>query len=321
MSANGKGLNSPKGKKFVNIAYCVGAAIVIVGALMKLMHWPGWEIFLPLGMLTEALLFLLGSFEEPHHEGSKWDWSTVYPQLTKELSPADMLQLNKEAKKSGKSVEELSSNKNVSVKSSQVSVVNSSTSQGTVSAPSASGLSEADMKKWNDSISKISETADNIGKLSEIGKVSNSYLDKLDAAGNAVESLAKVQSKSASDIKASTDLLVVNYNKTSDALQNHEEVFKNSGDATKDGINNVSKNLSAINSVYEMHLNLVNKEVKAKEAQGQMQGSINDQLELIHKAITQSATSTNTFAKEGKKLADTVVELNSVYGNMLTSLK
>ena len=56
-----------------------GAAIVIVGAMFKIMHWPGASVMLVAGLSTEAALFIMGAFEEPHMEV---DWSLVYPELT-----------------------------------------------------------------------------------------------------------------------------------------------------------------------------------------------------------------------------------------------
>lgn len=56
---------SEKGKVRMNFVYCLGAAIVLVGALLKIMHWPGAAIVLPVGMIIEALIFALGIFERP----------------------------------------------------------------------------------------------------------------------------------------------------------------------------------------------------------------------------------------------------------------
>lgn len=69
---------SYKKKKMVNMATGFGAAIVIVGAMFKIQHWPGASFMLVFGLTTEAALFLMGAFEEPHMET---DWSLVYPEL------------------------------------------------------------------------------------------------------------------------------------------------------------------------------------------------------------------------------------------------
>ena len=79
-----KFLASKKYKVFMGYVYGFGAAIVLVGALFKLTHWlPGQaaNIMLAIGLFTEALIFILSSFEPPHMEP---DWSLVYPELAEE---------------------------------------------------------------------------------------------------------------------------------------------------------------------------------------------------------------------------------------------
>ena len=81
-------------KKMMGFLYGMGAAVVIVGALFKLMHWPGAGPMLVIGLLTEALIFALSAFEPVEHE---LDWSLVYPELAggeakakdKKENPAD----------------------------------------------------------------------------------------------------------------------------------------------------------------------------------------------------------------------------------------
>lgn len=65
-------------KKTMNFAYGMGAAVVIIGALFKLMHWPGASAMLIIGLSTEALIFGLSAFDPVDKE---LDWSLVYPEL------------------------------------------------------------------------------------------------------------------------------------------------------------------------------------------------------------------------------------------------
>ena len=65
-------------KKAMNFAYGMGAAVVIIGALFKLMHWPFASAMLIVGLGTEALIFGLSAFDAPDNE---LDWSLVYPEL------------------------------------------------------------------------------------------------------------------------------------------------------------------------------------------------------------------------------------------------
>ena len=67
-----------KGKTIMAIIYGVGGGIVIIGALFKIMHWPGAALFLILGLGVEAMIFFVSAFEPPHMD---LDWTLVYPEL------------------------------------------------------------------------------------------------------------------------------------------------------------------------------------------------------------------------------------------------
>jgi gliding motility-associated protein GldL len=62
----------------MNMVYGLGAAIVIVGALFKIQHWPYGSLILTIGMIVEALVFTISAFEK---QGDEHDWSLVYPEL------------------------------------------------------------------------------------------------------------------------------------------------------------------------------------------------------------------------------------------------
>jgi gliding motility-associated protein GldL len=67
-----------KGKNIVNMAMSLGAAVVILGALFKIQHYPGASAMLIIGLCTESALFALGAIEPQH---LALDWSKVYPEL------------------------------------------------------------------------------------------------------------------------------------------------------------------------------------------------------------------------------------------------
>ncbi|MBW7845793.1 MAG: gliding motility protein GldL, partial [Bacteroidia bacterium] len=58
--------------------YGLGAAVVIVGALFKILHWKGADLMLMVGLGTEAMIFAISAFEPLHKET---DWTLVYPEL------------------------------------------------------------------------------------------------------------------------------------------------------------------------------------------------------------------------------------------------
>ena len=70
------------GKKAMNFAYGMGAAVVIIGALFKITHFElgplTGTLMLSIGLLTEAFIFALSAFEPVDNE---LDWTLVYPEL------------------------------------------------------------------------------------------------------------------------------------------------------------------------------------------------------------------------------------------------
>lgn len=77
-------------KKVMNMAYGLGAAVVIIGALMKIIHKDlgplSGNTLLTIGLVTEAIIFALSAFDPPE-EGYKWE--NVYPALVGDDAAAE----------------------------------------------------------------------------------------------------------------------------------------------------------------------------------------------------------------------------------------
>ena len=69
-------------KKIFNMAYGIGAAIVILGALFKIQHisigFLTGGLMLTIGMAVEAIVFAISAFEPVEDD---LDWTKVYPEL------------------------------------------------------------------------------------------------------------------------------------------------------------------------------------------------------------------------------------------------
>lgn len=78
-------LSGEKGQRFFNFAYSLGAAVVILGALFKILHLPLGNALLSIGMGTEVLMFVLTAFDRPPKE---YHWEEVFPVL-KSKNPED----------------------------------------------------------------------------------------------------------------------------------------------------------------------------------------------------------------------------------------
>ncbi len=76
---------SPKPTKFdyfINQAYGWGAAVVIIGALFKILHFEigplTGGVMLTIGLCCEAIIFAISAFEKPK---PTYDWTLAYPEL------------------------------------------------------------------------------------------------------------------------------------------------------------------------------------------------------------------------------------------------
>lgn len=78
------------------MAYGLGAAVVIIGALMKIIHKDlgplSGNTLLTIGLVTEALIFALSAFDTPDEE---YKWEKVYPGL---IGDESVVQSNQDVK-------------------------------------------------------------------------------------------------------------------------------------------------------------------------------------------------------------------------------
>ena len=85
-----KFLSGEEGQRFFNFAYSIGAAVVILGALFKILHLPGGNAMLCIGMGTEVIMFVLTAFDRPE---KPYKWENVFPVLTSQ-DPEDRPNFN-----------------------------------------------------------------------------------------------------------------------------------------------------------------------------------------------------------------------------------
>ena len=216
-------LSSPKGKKMVGYAYGFGAAIVIVGALFKILHLPGASVVLTIGMGTEAILFALSAFEDPHKE---YHWDLVFPQLEGgEGGPIMGAAPAAPAAKSGNSIDDIAQ---------------------------AGKLSESDVQKLNDGIRKLSETASQISDVTAAVAASSNYARNMNAASDAIGAFAATQAT----LKTSSDSLFASYKTVAESMANVASDAK--GYMTE--MQGITKNLSSINASYEMQVKAISEQ-------------------------------------------------------------
>jgi gliding motility-associated protein GldL len=249
-------------KRYLHLASCFGASIVIIGALFKIMHWPGASIALIGGLGTEALLFALFGIDIPHEEV---DWTLAYPELAgmgheepeehNGLPVSQQLDKMLEEAKIGPELIE-------SLGTGMKTLSDSANKIGDISdAHSATSEYVSSVKQASQNVSTLADTYKNAAKSMEDLANSN------DAGYSIGESLNKV-SKNLSALNATYELQLQGSrdhleatNKFYDGLS---DLMKNLHDSVEDTrkyrqeMSTLSNNLTALNTIYGNMLSAMN---------------------------------------------------------------
>jgi gliding motility-associated protein GldL len=253
-------------KKALHMITCFGAAMVIVGALFKIQHWPGSDIMLPVGLLVEAFIFMAFGFDIPHEEV---DWTLAYPELSG-MGHDETLQnenddsnlpitaqldnLLADAKIGPDLIESLGSGmRNLSSATEKIADISNATTA------------------TNEYVDNVQKASKNVSHLAETYKEAADVMTELassNAAGTAIgESLNSV-SKNLSDLNATYELQLQGSRQqveaTSKFYEGLNELMKNLHDSVEDTrkyrqeMSTLSTNLSALNTVYGNMLSAMN---------------------------------------------------------------
>lgn len=199
-------------KKFFNMMYGLGASIVIIGALCKILHWDFGPItgnmLLAIGLITEAIIFAISAFEPVETD---LDWSLVYPELATGVQG-----------KGGKKKEKPED------------------AQGLLSQKLDNMLKEARidsqlMSSLGDSIRSFEGAAKGIAPTAEAMNSTKKYSEEMSLAAAQMESL--------------NSLYKVQVESGARQAEANEQIANNAG-ALKEQMEHLATNLSSLNSVY-----------------------------------------------------------------------
>ena len=200
-------------KRVFHMAYSIGASIVILGALGKILHMsifgiPGGTLLM-IGLGVEAAIFFMSAFEPIEDE---IDWALVYPEL------GDGTSKGKKA----------------------TAIAEEGDAQGLLSQKLDNMLKEAKldaglMNSLSDSIMNFKGAADNIKPAVDSISATNKYSEQLALAASQMESL--------------NSLYKVQIESTSRQAEINDAVATNAG-ALQQQMASLTNNLSSLNGVY-----------------------------------------------------------------------
>lgn len=253
-------------KKYLHLASCFGASIVIVGALFKIQHWPGANIALIAGLGTEAVLFILFGIDIPHEEV---DWTLAYPELAgmghEEIHhdeeedsnlpvTAQLDNLLADAKIGPELIESLGTSMrsltDTAGKISDISNATVATNEYVDSVKSAA----KNVSHLSDTYSRAADSIANLAEGNEVGSSIGDSLTKVSKNLSALNATYELQLQgSQSHLEATSKF----YEGLSDLMKNlHESV-----DDTKkyrQEMATLSSNLTALNTIYGNMLSAMN---------------------------------------------------------------
>jgi len=279
---------SKKFKTIMKYVYGYGGAIVIVGAMFKIQHWPGATIMLIGGLGIEAIIFVLSAHEPLHEE---LDWTLAYPELALGHSDDDPHGLPEEstAEASDETVVEQLDNMLAKAK-----------------------IEPELIESLGSGMRSLSENAGKLGDISSASDATNEYVENLKGASEKVGEMGGVYQQASSSISEKASQLGNAYEKAAASV---EEITAASGGDSNYGeqLDKVSTNLSALNNVYEMQIKGVNEHMKSNE---EMLSGITELMTNLHSSLDD----TKKYKETMSELTNNLESLNTVYGNMLSAM-
>jgi len=241
---------SPTVNRAVNVVVSLGAAVVIFGAMAKILHlsWADWA--LKIGLTTEALIFIIYAI----------------------LPPPDM----------GAPAAVVADAGNPALKSMEKMLAEAD-------------ITPANLGKLSEGFKKLGTTVEKMGEISDVVKSTGDFTANSKAAATALGSVATAVNGAVHSLSS----------------------FEAAAESNKQfhmQVQGLTKNLSSLNTIYELELQESNNHLKALN---QFYGK----LSAASEAMNSTADDANRAKEQIAALANNLTKLNQVYGNMLTAMQ
>lgn len=282
-------LHGESGQRFFNFAYSIGAAIVIWGALFKILHLPGGSLLLCIGMGTEIAMFILTAFDRPPKE---YAWEEVFPVLDSKneedrpdfghgMGGVVITGANGVPYEGDVTGEGVSGDTHVTLSGGVVS--------GTVAGAAA--------------IPEVSQQQLEQGE--EIAKASQDYLEGMQGIAEQMKSLNETTQK----LNEVSETLLSSYKAIT---ENSENISANSNGYVSQ-MEDLNRNIAGLNTIYEIQLKSIASQLESIDR-------VNRGLKDIRDMYEKSALESSRYCEETEKMARYMKQLNSVYEKMITAM-
>ena len=262
---------SKKWKGTMAFVYGWGGALVIIGAMFKIQHWPGASVVLIGGLGVEAVIFILSAFEPLHEEV---DWTLAYPELAvpdedevfaedshdaiEEAAPSNdgsiteqLDRMLEEAKIEPELIASLGDGlrglKDQTEKLGDITSASVATNEYAESLMTAS----KNVSTLSDTYSQASESLASLSSSNDAAAGMGEQFEKLTTNLTSLNNVYAAQLQSS---EANSEVAGSFYNGITELVNNLNDSVE-STKAYKENISELSKNLSSLNTVYGNMLN------------------------------------------------------------------
>jgi len=214
------------GKYLKNFVIGLGAAVVLIGALAKIQHWPIANFMLPVGMITEAFIFTLLGILPPHKD---YYWERYYPNLDE--NP------HVEAYRKGVKFQ-------VPATALGAASTNSNATASLDKMLEEAQINPANLRRLNENFTRFGATVEQMKDITDVTAATGQYTA---AARETAEALGQMKTT----FQGATQTMGVFNNASADAANFHKQVTV------------LTQNLGSLNQIYEVELQDANNHLKA----------------------------------------------------------
>lgn len=273
-------LNSDAGQRFFNIAYSVGAAIVIWGALFKILHLQGGNTLLCIGMGTEIAMFLLTAFDRPPKDPN---WEELIPAMSGAAAGGRAVDEDEAPISEDEFVEMEAPVQGASVQNHGTAHHAGVNGSGYVNAQPVGSITIVDDmgEDITQSAELMTNTVDNLKKVSDLAEATNRFVEAIEGISQQMSEL--------------------------------HQAMATGSTGYAEQMADLNRNLAGLNTIYEIQLRNVSGQLDAID-------KVNKGLKDIRDMYEKSAAESAQYCEETEKMTRYMKQINAVYEKMITAM-
>lgn len=273
-------LHGEKGQRFFNFAYSIGAAVVIWGALFKILHLPGGSTLLCIGMGTEIAMFLLTAFDRPPKD---YHWEEVFPVLDSH-NPEDRPDMNG-GQGSGVVIKG-----GLPGGSDDLPLASGEPLSGTLALASGGVVSNVEIPE--------EDTGNLVDSMKSMAEQMQAVTEQISQLRDTTDALNRVSEVLLNSYKAITD---------------NSESVSASSNGYVEKLEDLNRNIGGLNTIYEIQLKGISSQIESIDR-------VNRGLKDIRDMYEKSASESSRFCEETERMSRYMRQLNKIYENMISAM-